>query len=329
MPPLAKYKYTKLSNKLGNILRDAPRAGRRPREVSPTWLRSGYGINNNEGSIISVLRFVGLIRPDGTPTDLWDTIMSPNSHNKIRFADAVRTAYDDLFEHYEDAHRQDDETLRIFFEGQGVGGMEVQRAVLRTFKTLVAFGDFDTSPKSSAASRIELPELVRSIETLNYNASEWLKSHNKILGRMEELYPIRRRLDALSLEREQSELFQDAILAAEAELHRASHVLAWSGFTGFFYKPFSIDLIKAEHPELDMKKIEGSMKTDYSRIQGGWQLFGFYDRGTEKTLQGLLNDRNRCAHGSGYAPNFNEVFAFLKKLFDMIDHLQSGPGNRW
>ena len=88
-------------------------------------------------------------------------------------------------------------------------------------------------------------------------------------------------------------------------------------------------VLPAEHPELDMKKIEGSMKTDYSRIQGGWQLFGFYDRGTEKPLQGLLNDRNRCAHGSGYAPNFNEVFAFLKKLFDMIDHLQSGPGNRW
>jgi hypothetical protein len=129
MPPLAKYKYTRQPSKLGRILREAPRTGR-PKEISVAWLRSGYGVSNNEGSIISVLRFIGLVRPDGTPTDLWDAIREPTAQNRIRFADAVRAAYDDLFTHYPDAHREDDETLRTFFRGQELGGTQVQGAVL-------------------------------------------------------------------------------------------------------------------------------------------------------------------------------------------------------
>jgi hypothetical protein len=329
MPPLAKYKYTRLTRKLDSILRDAPRIGR-PREISATWLRSGYGISNNEGSIISVLRFIGLIRHDGTPTDLWDALRDPSAQNKIRFADSVRTAYDDLFAHHPRAHREDDETLRTFFRGQELGGVEVQRAVLSTFKTLVKFGDFDTDSKSSASNTVDLPELVRSVEALDHNAREWLKEHSKVQARIEVLLPIRGRLDRLSLEQQQRELLKDSIRAAEADLFSAAHVLAWNGFTGFFYKPFTVDIVKAEHPDWEMKKIDNLLRfKDYQLIEAGWKELGFYNRGTEKTLQGLLNDRNRCAHGSGYSPDLNETWAFLKKLFDMIEYLQNSPGSRW
>jgi len=209
MPPLAKYKYTRLTRKLDSILRDAPRIGR-PKEISATWLRSGYGVSNNEGSIISVLRFIGLIRHDGTPTDLWDALRDP------------------------------------------------------------------------------------------------------------------------SAQKQQRELLKDSIRAAEADLFSAAHVLAWSGFTGFFYKPFTVDIVKAEHPDWEMRKIENLLRfKDYQLIEAGWKELGFYNRGTEKTLQGLLNDRNRCAHGSGYFPDLNETWAFLKKLFDMIEYLQNSPGSRW
>lgn len=329
MPSLAKYKYTRLTQKLGSILRDAPKIGR-PKQITPAWVRSGYGVSNNEGSIISVLKWVGLIRPDGTPTDLWDAISDVRPQNKIRFADAVRAAYDDLFAHYPDAHRQDDETLRTFFRGQGLGGAEVQRAVLSTFKTLVKFGDFDTDPRSAANSAIELPELVRSVEALDHSVDEWLKGHNKLRARMEALDPMRGRLDALSLEQQQHESIKDSIRAAEAELFSAAHVLAWIGFTGFFYEPFTVDAVKAEHPDWEMKKIENLLRAnDYDRIEAGWKQLGFYDRASEKTLHGLLNDRNRCAHGSGYDPGLNETLAFLKKLVDMIEYLKTRPGSRW
>jgi hypothetical protein len=41
----------------------------------------------------------------------------------------------------------------------------------------------------------------------------------------------------------------------------------------------------------------------------------------------MVNDRNRCAHGSGYEPDLNETLSFLKKVFDMIEYLQSNLGS--
>ena len=164
---------------------------------------------------------------------------------------------------------------------------------------------------------------MRSVEALDHNAREWLKEHNKVQARIEVLLPMRGRLDRLSLEQQQRELLKDSIRAAEADLFSAAHVLAWSGFTGFFYKPFTVDAIQAEHPDWEMRKIDNLLRfKDYQLIEAGWKELGLYNRGNEKTLQGLLNDRNRCAHGSGYFPDLNETWAFLKKLFDMIEYLQ-------
>lgn len=78
-----------------------------------------------------------------------------------------------------------------------------------------------------------------------------------------------------------------------------------------------------------MKRTENLLRAnDYDRIEAGWKQLGFYDRATEKTLNGLLNNR-RCAHGSGYDPDLNETLAFLKKVVDMIEYLKTRPGSRW
>jgi hypothetical protein len=245
MPRLARYKYTGLTA-LGDLLRDAPKIGR-PRKIDTDWLKS-RGVSTNGESIISVLRFVGLIRHDGSPTDLWETISSPSPHNKIRFADAVRTAYDDLFALYPHADREDDKTLSTFFQGQVQSQVQVQRAVLKTFRTLVRFGDFDTESGSHVEKTIDLPELVRSVEALGNKASEWLDTHSEIQAKLEALRPLHTRLDRLSLEKD--ELLRDSLTAAEAGLFRASHVLAWSGFTDFLYQPFTIDKVKHLRPRI-------------------------------------------------------------------------------
>jgi hypothetical protein len=326
MSTLAKYKYTKHTSKLESILRDAPRIGP-PKEVSIAWLQSGYGITNNEASIIRVLRFVGLIRPDGTPTGLWETIRRPTPSNKTRFANAVRVAYDDLFTHYPDAHRQDDVTLRAFFQRQEPGGPEKQGAILRTFKTLVRFGDFDSDPRSSAINAIELAELVRSVEVLDHDVHEWLKGHNEPRARMEALYPMHMRLHELSLQ--DNEALRDGILAAEAGLLAASHVLAWTGFTDILYRPFTIDNIVTRDPRWKPKTMEELRRGADSRIIDSGKKLGFYDEGTRKTLQGMASDRNRCAHGSGHDPDLNETLLFLKKIFDMIEYLQGKLRGHW
>ena len=324
MPRLARYKYTRLTA-LGNLLRDAPKIGR-PRKIDTDWLKS-RGVSTNGESIISVLRFVGLIRHDGTPTDLWDAISDPNPHNKIRFADAVRTSYDDLFALYPHADREDDKTLSTFFQSQVQGQAAVQSAVLRTFRTLTKFGDFDADSEASANKAIDLPELIRSVEALESQAHEWLNSQSQIQAKLEAVAPLRKRLDGLSLE--QDELLRDSLTAAEAGLFRASHVLAWGGFTDFLYKPFTIGKVKSKRPAWKINTRDDIYRTsDYQLIEVGKEL-EFYDNTTMKTLHGLLNDRNRCAHGSKYLPDLNETLGFLSKLLHMVKDLQTSPNGHW
>ena len=322
MPRLARYKYTKLTA-LGDLLRDAPRIGR-PRKIDTDWLES-RGVLTNGGSIISVLRFVGLIRHDGTPTDLWDAISEPSLHNKVKFADAIRAAYDDLFALYPKAHREDDRTLSTFFQSQVQGQAAVQNAVLNTFRTLVKFGDFDTDAASLANRTIDLPELVQSVEVLERNAREWLDAQDKIQAKLVAIDPFRARLKELSLEHD--ELLRDGLTAAEAGLFRSSHVLAWSGFAEFLYKPFTISKVRTLRPKI-ITEDDLDRAPDFDLIQVGKEL-GFYNETTKKTLHGLLKDRNLCAPGSRYNPDLNETLGYLSKVLHVISDLQTVPNGPW
>lgn len=321
MPPLAKYKYTRHTAKLDRILREASTKDR-PRKVDITWLRSRYQINSSYEYMLSVLKFVNLIDADCIPTDSWDTIQYPTPENKIKFAALVRKAYAELFEHHSRAHRLDNETLKRFFLGQDIGGPVVQEGVLRTFKTLIKFGDFDADP-----NMIELPELIRSVETLNQNVNAWLKYHEELRARMRALAIFHSRLKQLSLESNES--LTDAIVAAEAALFRSSHVLAWIGFTEVLYKPFTIYHIVTQDPNWRPKTVEELRRASDSSIVNSGERLGFYAEGTRKTLQGMVNDRNRCAHGAGYDPDLHETLAFLKKIFDMIEFLRVNHGDIW
>src|SRR5215813_10157496 len=165
----AQFNYTNLPRKLLDLLRRAPDMGR-PDKVTATWLSSVGYASSAPDSIIRVLRFVGLLGDDDRPTDLWETISLPTRENRIRFAAAVRKAYPELFQLYHDAHRRDDNTLKIFFKGRQLGGQEVQALVLATFRVLTQFGDFEASAQSSANDVIDVPEFVTSVAALEADA---------------------------------------------------------------------------------------------------------------------------------------------------------------
>jgi hypothetical protein len=89
----------------------------KPDKVSQDWLRTAGWTSSNDRSVIPVLRFVGLTGADGRPTDLWDTVRAPSPPNKLRFGQAVKVAYSDLFQLYPDAHRKDAEVGLTRFDG--------------------------------------------------------------------------------------------------------------------------------------------------------------------------------------------------------------------
>jgi hypothetical protein len=333
MPRLAEYKYTGLTGALRDILREAPTRAR-PDKVNKEWLRSAYGVSSNGDTILSVLLFIGLIgKYDNNPTGLWDAISHPTPENKARFADAVRKAYGDLFKHYPDAHRQNDEVLRTFFERQMESDHEAQRKheklrkTVNTFKTLLPFGDFDAALRSSSNKRVDLPELVQGVEALNNAAEIWLNVHSEVQLRLEAFSPLRKRLDDLALE--QPELLRDSLSAAEARLFRASHVLAWGGLVDFLYKPFDIDAVNDKYSKWRLESMEDLyVKQDLQLIVLGKEL-GYYRETMRRTLEGLLNGRNRCAHGSGYDPVLEDTLGFVNQILNVITDLKATPGSLW
>lgn len=320
MPRIAKYKYTKLTTKLSALLRLASTVGR-PVKIDGAWLRSVGIVSSDARSIIRVLHFVDLIEDDGRPTDLWDAIRNQTPANRVLFARAVRKAYKELFAAYPDAHRRDDETLRIFFRGQGLGGEVVQAAARRTFQALVPFGDFEAGDQSSADSTMDIPEFVRSVEALEAETRRLLGKYKEIQARMLAVRQLRDRLDTLNLN--DNVLLSDSLYAVEAGLFRPAYVLSWGGFIDFLCASLPINEVNSHYPNWHVETEEDlHLIKEFQLIDAGKKL-GLLNSTVANTLRGLLNDRNQLAHGSGFFPDLNETLGFLNKLFRVIEYMKT------
>jgi hypothetical protein len=149
-----KYPYTTVPGRLKDFLERVPSLGR-PSKATQQWFASAGWAGGNARTVIPVLRFVGVIAQDGTPTELWDALRSPTPENRTVFAEGVRRAYAELFAMYPDAHRKDAEALRNFFRANTQGGDKVQTLLVRTFQTLISFGEFNGAkpvPREEPAS---------------------------------------------------------------------------------------------------------------------------------------------------------------------------------
>lgn len=147
-----RYPYTTVPGKLRDLLRKAPDMGR-PDKVTVSWLKKAGYTSSNDPSMIPVLKFVGIVGPDGRPDDLRDSVRAPTQEGRARLADAIRRAYSDLFALYPDAHRRDAEAIRNFFRANTSGGDQVQSKLVQTFQVVAEFADFDAEvPKDAVAA---------------------------------------------------------------------------------------------------------------------------------------------------------------------------------
>jgi hypothetical protein len=151
VPDDLKYPYTTVPNKLRSLLQQAPQMGR-PDKVTVTWLKKAGYTSSNDPSMIGVLKFVGVLGPDGRPSNLWDAFRAPTDENKARLADAIRKGYADLFALFPDANRRDVESLRNFFRANTGGGDRVQRLLVQSFQVLTEFADFDAEVPEDAVT---------------------------------------------------------------------------------------------------------------------------------------------------------------------------------
>jgi hypothetical protein len=107
-----------------------------------------------------VLRQVGVIGPQGEPTELWAAL---RSKDRAAFGAGIKKYYADLFATYPDADRKDDEALIAFVRSKTNYAEGPQRLAVRTFKVFVEFGDFDSTvpPVPDKPDSTEVPDQDR------------------------------------------------------------------------------------------------------------------------------------------------------------------------
>jgi hypothetical protein len=147
------FPYTPTPNSLRKLLNKIPTIGT-PSKASQQWLAGvGFSGGNNKRSL-AVMRQVGIIAGDGTPTEMWTAL---RSGDKPGYADGIRKSYASLFSTYPDAHRTDDEALLAFVRSATNYSETTQKLAVRTFRVLCEFGDFTATDGARAkkASKVD------------------------------------------------------------------------------------------------------------------------------------------------------------------------------
>ncbi len=137
---MADYPYTPNYGNLKKLLTTIQSAGV-PGKVTGRYLESLGFKSKNDRSMIAVLKFIAFIDASGSTTDYWTRYRNKAQATQI-LAEAVRSAYADLFTTYPDADRKDTEALRNYFSTHTTVGGVALNAIVKTFQTLCELGDF-------------------------------------------------------------------------------------------------------------------------------------------------------------------------------------------
>lgn len=134
--------YTKVPGKISRLLAKVKEVNV-PEKVTKSWLKTVGFTSSNDYSLVSVLRLVGLIEPDGKPTNYWQEFRGPRGKQVL--ADGIRKGYSVLYSVYPDAHNKSDSDLESIISQSTKSGHRVIALIASTFKKLVAEADFSNS----------------------------------------------------------------------------------------------------------------------------------------------------------------------------------------
>lgn len=156
------FPYTKSHGNIKRLFEQIQSSGK-PEKATQNWLKLIGLKSSNDSRLPGLLKFIGFTDSSGIPDDdIWLAYKNKDKSSAI-LAQAIRTAYSDLFNIYSDAHRKDDEALRNYFSSKtGVGATTVA-AMVNTFKSLVELADFNSEvPENLKDEILEKSEEKRS-----------------------------------------------------------------------------------------------------------------------------------------------------------------------
>ena len=139
---MADFAYTTVPGKIGALLTKIQEVGIPPKATN-AWLKSVGFTSSNDGSLIAVLKQVGLVDANGVPTQRWKDYRGKDG--KRALADAIRTGYTELFATYSEADKRSTADLDAFFKTHTTAGAPAIDKTIRTFKALASAADFSVA----------------------------------------------------------------------------------------------------------------------------------------------------------------------------------------
>ncbi|OON67773.1 hypothetical protein [Hymenobacter sp. CRA2] len=140
------------------------------------------------------------------------------------------------------------------------------------------------------------------------------------------LEDVMRKLTASPLPSDVQDYFREAITCLEHDARRAAIVLSWAGF---FYticeKLYSQHeaALRMAYPNWQFTSFE-ELKETYNEFQliEAMRKVSLISKPEMRQFQGLLAQRNQCAHPTRYQPSMNEALGFVSQVLDQaIRHL--------
>jgi hypothetical protein len=165
---MAKYPFTPNPNNVKELFEKIQTIGVPKVKVNMPFLKSLGFKSSYDTYLPPVLKFLGFISGDGTPSTVWQSY-GVKAQARSVMASALKTSYSELFHTYNDANNIDDQTLSDFFKGQTGESDKNTGLIVQTFKVICDLSDFETVSEVGQNTTVSIPPLkTKNVgETLN------------------------------------------------------------------------------------------------------------------------------------------------------------------
>ncbi len=145
---MTNFPYAHSTKKLEDFLQYVQSIGV-PEKASTNWLKSTGFTSSNDGSMIRVLKFIGLLDSSSVPTEAWQSYRDKDNARQV-LANSIRNGYSGLFEHFPNAEARSLEELNNFFAARTALGPNARQKAAKTFQTLCSMADFSAESANGA-----------------------------------------------------------------------------------------------------------------------------------------------------------------------------------
>lgn len=149
-----RFPYTTQPQALRRLLAEIPKRPRPPKISLDTLKAWKVSSNNNARTAISVLKKLGLLGPNGEPTDIYAEFMKKEAGPAV-LGKRIREVYKVLFENSHAPHNEPDHELRNLFNIHSGGADDAMRLQVQTFKALSEYANFDGSSDRPGVNGME------------------------------------------------------------------------------------------------------------------------------------------------------------------------------